>query len=305
MKRRLPPLNPLQAFEAAARHMNITRAAGELGVTQSAVSRQVRFLEERLGVRLFERSKRGIVLTAEGKDLFGSARAALDMIGDATERITRHARPVLRVRAYIAFAMRWLIPRLPAFAGMHPECEVRLTTSMEPVNFDRDDVDLAILWGEGGWPNLKADRLMRNVVTPVCSPRLLEGLRQPTDLGRHTLLHSMPRPGDWQEWLRRAGAAEIDVTRGQTFENSAMAYQAAIEGMGVAIGQVCMVAEDLAHRRLVQPFALLAELPQSYYLVSPRDGRETTHGKVFRDWIMGEARLSEDATRSASSCAAT
>ena len=300
MKRRLPPLNPLQAFEAAARHMNITRAADELGVTQSAVSRQVRFLEERLGVRLFVRSKRGIVLTGEGEDLFGSARAALDMIEEATARITRHARPVLRVRAYIAFAMRWLIPRLPAFTEMHPDCEVRLTTSMQPVNFDRDDVDLAILWGEGGWPHLKVDRLMRNVVTPVCSPRLIQnGLRRPEDLSRQNLLHSMPRPDDWQEWLRRAGVAEIAIMRGQVFENSAMAYQAAIEGMGVAIGQVCMVAEDLARGRLVQPFALMAELPQSYYLVSPRDGRETTHGKIFRDWIMREARLSETATGSA------
>ncbi len=185
MKRRLPPLNPLQAFEAAARHMNITRAADELGVTQSAVSRQVRFLEERLGVRLFVRSRRGIVLTGEGEDLFGSARAALDMIEEATARITRHARPVLRVRAYIAFAMRWLIPRLPAFTEMHPDCEVRLTTSMQPVNFDRDDVDLA-MFGE------------LHGIVPVVDQHLPEPERIPDEVGGDIL-------GDVEDQLESFG----------------------------------------------------------------------------------------------------
>jgi LysR family glycine cleavage system transcriptional activator len=278
--------------------MNMTRAAAELGITQSAVSRQVRHLEARLGLRLFDRSKREIALTGDGEELFGMARQAFDLIETTAEKVTARSRPVLRLRAYIAFSMRWLIPRLPAFTEIHPEFEVRLTTSMVPVNFDRDDVDLAIQWGAGDWPNATTQRLMRNVVTPVCSPRLIagkDGLRRPADLARHTLLHSMPRPDDWNGWLDRAGIAGLDVGRGLSFENSALAYQAALEGLGVAIGQLCMVGEDLAAGRLVQPFPLAVELPQSYYLVRPRGPREPAHLKAFRAWIVEEARKSEEA----------
>ena len=211
----LPPLNPLRAFEAAGRLKSIRKAAEELSVTAGAVSRQVQILETHLGVPLFRREARSATLTAAGEKYLAEITEHLDGIREATMKLTGargHPSKILKVRAYVTFAMKWLIPRLSSFHNANPTMEVLITASLEAVDFENEDVDCAIRLGDGHWPEYEVDRLVANELVPVCSPkfRWAAKLKNPSDLAGRTLLHSLSRPDDWKHWLRAAGQIDIE-----------------------------------------------------------------------------------------------
>jgi LysR family glycine cleavage system transcriptional activator len=288
---RLPPLNAVRAFEATARHLSVTAAANELHVTPGAVSRQVHALEAFLKIALLVRGHREISLTPRGQDYYKAITRSLELLRDATGVVKRAAQKrQLRIRAYTAFAMRWLIPRLSSFHAAHPKVEVLLTASLEPVDFARDDLDGAIRLGAGDWPGVKAHRLAPNILAPVCSPALRRSgppLRRPADLEEHTLLHSIARPDDWARWLEASGVKNVDPHAGLTYESSALAYQAAIAGQGLAIAQLFLVEEDVAAKRLILPFRKTLDMGSfTYYLVTPADRRESAQMTQFREWLL-------------------
>jgi LysR family glycine cleavage system transcriptional activator len=291
---RLPPLNALRAFEAAARHLSITLAADELHVTPGAVSRQVKALEDVLGLQLFERGHREITLTRDGADYHRAVTRALDALREATRKLTHtRQRKTLKIRAYTTFAMRWLIPRLSGFHAAHPDIEVLLKASLEPVDFRKEDIDGAVRLGDGHWPGAHTHRLVANILAPVASPGLLKTgpkLKKPADLARHTLLHSIARPDDWGTWLEAAGArGTVDPRAGMSYESSAMAYAAAIEGQGLAIAQLFLVADDLQAGRLVMPFKHTVDMGDfTYYLLTPSHRAETASMKTFRLWMLDQ-----------------
>jgi LysR family glycine cleavage system transcriptional activator len=292
---KLPPLNQLKDFEAAGRLLSIQNAAEELHVTPAAISRQVRGLENYLGVQLFVRDHRAVRLTTEGERYLAGITEGLNQIRKATLNLTRGAaRRTLKIRAYTTFSMKWLIPRLSSFHALHPDIDVRLTTSLEPVDFAREDIDAAIRLGLDGCHGLAADWLVPNELVPVCSPEFLAknpALADPKQLGKATLLHSLARPEDWNKWLRAAGLKEVDGYRGLKYESSAMIYQAAIEGHGIAIAQRALVTDDLASGRLIMPFQfVLDEGDHTYYLVYPKAQSYSPEFETFRDWILSQAR---------------
>lgn len=289
---RLPPLNAVRAFEAVGRHLSMTVAAEELHVTPGAISRQIQLLEEHLGTVLLTRGHRQITLTRQGTDFHRVASQAIDLLRAASVRMKKKAkRRQLKIRAYTTFAMRWLIPRLSSFHSVHPDLEVLLTASLEPVDFKRDDLDGAIRLGDGKWPGAVAHRLVSNILVPVASPKLLKGgplLRKPADLANHTLLHSIARPDDWAYWLEAAGAAgQVDAHSGMTYESSAFAYAAAMEGHGVAIAQLFLVEGDLAAGKLKRPFTKSLDMGDyTYYLLTPKHRPESPQMEQFRLWLL-------------------
>jgi LysR family glycine cleavage system transcriptional activator len=293
---RLPPLNALRAFEAAARHLSITLAAEELHVTPGAVSRQIKLLEETLGLQLLHRGHRQITLTRPGAEYHRAVTKTIDALREATRRIKRRAtaqRKQLRMRAYTTFAMRWLIPRLGVFHTAHPDVEVLLTASLDDVDFRREELDAAIRLGSGRWPGVTAHRLVDNILAPVCSPALLTGtskLKKPADLRHFTLLHSIARPDDWAHWLDAAGAAaEVDAASGMTYQSSSMAYAAALERQGLAMAQLFLVQDDLDAGKLVRPFKKTVNMGDyTYYLIQPAGRAESVPMRQFREWVLGE-----------------
>jgi LysR family glycine cleavage system transcriptional activator len=289
---RLPPLNAVRAFEAVGRHLSMTQAADELHVTPGAISRQIQLLEEHLGTALLTRGHRQITLTRQGKDFHRVASQAIDLLRAASTRMKKKAkRRQLKIRAYTTFAMRWLIPRLSSFHAAHPDVEVLLTASLDAVDFKREDLDGAIRLGDGKWPGAVAHRLVSNILVPVASPKLLkEGppLRKPADLANHTLLHSIARPDDWAYWLEAAGVAgKVDAHSGMTYESSAFAYTAAMEGHGVAIAQLFLVEGDLSAGILKRPFTKSLDMGDyTYYLLTPRHRPENAQMEQFRLWLL-------------------
>lgn len=289
---RLPPLNPLRAFEAAGRWQSIRRAADELGVTPGAVSRQVQSLEAHLGTRLFRREPREMVLTAEGEEFLAAVSLHFDGLREATQKLTgRRNVEILRVRAYTTFAMKWLIPRLSSFHEANTDTEVRLTTSIETVDFERESVDGAIRLGDGKWPGVEVDRLVANQLTPLCSPafRKRTGLKQPGDLVGQPLLHSLVRLDDWRLWLDAAGVAGIDPYAGPKYASSTLAYQAVLEGQGIMMAQKVLFADDLRARRLVQPFSFCLDRGDfTYYFIYPRNRLRSPAFRRFREWLLDQ-----------------
>lgn len=292
MTARLPSLNGLRAFEAAARHLSFTLAAAELNVTQTAISHQIRRLEEELGIRLFVRQNRALALTPEARDYLPGVRAAFNDLRLATDRLLRKDDDkVLTVSTLASLAAKWLLPRLADFQEQHPGIDVRITTSTSLVDFQRDDVDAAIRYGRGQWPGLRADWLMADELFPVCSPSLLRGdkpLRRPEDLRNHPLLHtSNANSDDWRLWLTAAGLPS-DIARqpGITFDMIFMTIQAAIDGIGVAMGRTSYVQDDIAKGRLVVPFKIALPADAGFYLVSPEGRREAPKLVAFRDWMI-------------------
>jgi LysR family glycine cleavage system transcriptional activator len=292
MTARLPSLNGLRAFEAAARHLSFTLAAAELNVTQTAISHQIRRLELELGIKLFVRQNRALALTAEAKDYLPGVRAAFNDLRLATDRLQRRdSDHVLTVSTLTSLAVKWLLPRLPNFQEAHPGIDVRITTSMGLVDFRSGDVDAAIRYGRGQWPGLRADWLMADELFPVCSPALLNGkkpLRRPEDLADHVLLHSSSAGNgdDWQRWLTAAGLpTDLSKQPGLTFDLVFMAVQAAIDGLGVAMGWTSYVEEDIAKGRLVVPFDITLPADAGFYLVAPEARADTPKLAAFRDWL--------------------
>jgi LysR family transcriptional regulator, glycine cleavage system transcriptional activator len=291
MTARLPSLNGLRAFEAAARHLSFTNAASELNVTQTAVSHQIRRLEEELGIRLFIRQNRALALTPEAKDYLPGVRAAFNDLRLATDRLLRKDNDhVLTVSTLASLAAKWLLPRLSAFQEAHSGIDVRITTSTGLVDFKSGDVDAAIRYGRGQWPGLRADWLMADELFPVCSPALLTGdkpLRSPQDLAHHTLLHSSGGyDDDWRLWLTAAGLpANISKQPGLSFDLIFMTVQAAIDGIGVAMGRTSYVEADIAKGRLVVPFNITLPADAGFYLVSPEAKADTPKLSAFRQWL--------------------
>ncbi|MCP3404976.1 transcriptional regulator GcvA [Bradyrhizobium sp. CCGB01] len=292
MTARLPSLNGLRAFEAAARHLSFTLAASELNVTQTAISHQIRRLEEELGIRLFVRQNRALTLTPEARDYLPGVRAAFNDLRLATDRLLRKDDDkVLTVSTLASLAAKWLLPRLTDFQEQHPGIDVRITTSTSLVDFQRDNVDAAIRYGRGQWPGLRADWLMADELFPVCSPSLLRGdrpLRQPEDLKGYPLLHtSNANSDDWRLWLTAAGLpADIARQPGITFDMIFMTIQAAIDGIGVAMGRTSYVQDDIAKGRLVVPFKIALPADAGFYLVAPEGRREAPKLAAFREWMI-------------------
>jgi LysR family glycine cleavage system transcriptional activator len=294
MARTIPPLNPLRVFEAVARLGSFTRAAEELHVSQSAVSRQVSLLEEYLDIKLFNREQRGISLTEPGRAYQQEIGPAFARIAVATQSLLVNSRSgPINVRAYTTFAAKWLMRRLPQFHAANPEIVVDLSTNVTPVDFARENVDLAIQFGDGRWKGVSCERLFDDEITPICSPALLKNapLKTLDDLKRHRLLHSRYRKSDWPDWLSAAGRPDLAKhSESMMFSSSMLTYQAAMDGMGVAIGQVLLLDQELERGALIRPFEQIVRRPFAYYLLMPQ--RESVPKKVsiFRDWLLDEIR---------------
>lgn len=298
MATRLPPMNTLRAFEAAARHLSFTLAAEELHVTQAAVSHQIKTLEEALGVRLFRRLNRAIRLTEEGQEFVGEVRKALSHLVTAVERLAApDAGGPLTISVLPSFASKWLVPRLGRFREKHPEIDVRISPSIQLTDFQRDDVDLAVRYGKGEYEGLHSVRLMTENIFPVCGPALLEGpngLRQPEDLRHHTLLHDDSYV-DWTMWLMVASVKGVDPRQGPFFTDSAFVIQAAVEGQGVALARGALAAGDLAAGRLVKPFDIAIPTKYAYYVLSPKVTSHHPKIAAFREWLLEEVAADETA----------
>jgi LysR family glycine cleavage system transcriptional activator len=293
--RRLPPLSALRAFEATARHMSFTKAAREFNVSQGAISRHVATLERLLGSKLFLRHHRAIELTAKGEAYFRALRDAFERIQDATDLVFGATdTPTLRIKLPPTFAIRWIVPRLARLHATDPHLDVQITTSHSPADFDREDIDVAVHSGDSAPPGTSAIRLFGESLTPVCSPALLRqgrSLRRPADLRRHTLLCSLHRPKDWPAWIAAAGIDGVDGNSGLKFENSSLAYQAAIDRLGVAMAQTALVEDDLASNRLVAPFALKVPTTGAYFLIYPPRSRDLEKVRRFESWILKECAI--------------
>lgn len=294
--RRLPPLNALRAFEAAARHLSFTRAAAELNVTQGAVSRHVKGLEDVLGVRLFERRQRGLELTREGAEFLPRLTDAFDRIAEAAAALGRDQRD-LRIKVLPTFAVRWLIPRLARFQDQHPDIAVRLTTSWHEVDFVREDFDAGIVHSSYLRDDYeRRERLTSERLVPVCSPLLptpASPLDVPADLARHTLLHGSPRRVEWRLWLQRNRVRGVDPDSGLIFDIDDAAWRAAASGIGVALADLPWVQEDLAAGRLVRLFDRPPMEAGAYYLVYPARAAERPKLLAFRSWLLDEAAASD------------
>jgi len=296
--RRLPPLNSLRAFEAAARHLSFTRAAEELHVTPAAISHHIKGLEEHLGLKLFRRLNRAVVLTHAGQACVAGLSDAFDRMAVALERLrAQECSGPLTVSTSPALAAKWLVPRLEGFQELYPEIDVRVSAAMRLVDFAREDVDVAIRYGTGSYPGLLTELLLTNEVVPVCSPALLEGprpLRAPEDIRHHTLLHDDTRTSDgaypnWAMWLRAAGLEGVDASRGPRFDYPGLVLDAAAAGRGIALALSTVAAADLAAGRLARPFAVTVPTPFAYYVVCPQATAERPKVAAFRRWLRAEA----------------
>ena len=293
MTRRLPPLNALRAFEATARNGSLTRAAQELSVTQGAVSRHVLQLEAWLGVPLCSRQRRGIETTEAGAALAAVLGTAFDQIEAQTRRMRQQPMAnTLRIKLPPTFAIRWLVPRLARFHALNRHIDVQITTSHQTVDFEREDIDVCIHAGDPPPAGLLSRRLFGEVLLPVCSPGIFQKyppIETPRDLARHVLLCSLHRPDDWPAWLGAAGTPEIDGNNGLKFENSALAYQAAIDELGVVMAQWAFVEDDIRSGRLVAPLPLRVPTLNAYYLAYPRTAGRLPLIEAFSDWIRQQA----------------
>ncbi|MDP3340292.1 transcriptional regulator GcvA [Frigidibacter sp.] len=288
----LPSLNALRAFEAAARHGSMSRAADELHVTAGAVSQQIRELERDLGVPLFHRKPRQISLTDTGAQLFPALRSAFRILRDASDKA--RARPgtaVLTVSCTSGFASQWLLPRLSNFERLHPGIDLRISASNRVLDFQQDRIDLAVRHGLGRWPGLSAERLLDDELTPVCSPgyiRVHGPFAGSGDLSRATLLHDEHRH-DWALWLVAAGAPGVDAAVGPVFVDGTGAIEAAKAGQGMGLVRRSMVAQDLAEGRLAAPFGQSLKSDLAYYLAYPPEALDKAHVAAFRGWLLAEA----------------
>jgi LysR family glycine cleavage system transcriptional activator len=293
MRRPLPPLNALRAFEAAARHLSLSLAAQELSVTPAAISHQVRLLEDHIGLPVFERSGRGLVLTDAGAAGLRDLREGFAHLSDAMDAIASLGEAgALSVSVAPSFAAKWLLPRLDSFEREHPEIDVHVSASMQLVDFARDRVDVAVRYGAGGYSDVFFEKLLPETVIPVCSPHLLEGrtLRSPRDLLELTLLHddspdNDPSCPNWDMWLRAAGIDDVEVDRGPRFNQSSLVIEAAILGRGVALAKSTLAAADLQSGRLAQPIATARPVDFAYYFVAPRPKLNLPKVVYFRDWL--------------------
>jgi len=297
MARRLPPLNGLKAFEAAARSESFTRAAEELSVTQGAVSHQVKSLEDTLGLKLFRRERQRLFLTEAGRDYLAVIRDAFDRIDVGTERLLqRQQSGVLTVSTSPDFAAKWLVNRLSRLADRHPDMDLRVSATTHYVDFARDDVDIAIRHGDGNWPELDVQRLYSERLFPICSPKLVAGRNRITkaaDLLKFPLL----RLEDAKNWTRLFEAAGVKGTigPGPVLNRASMLIDAAIDGQGIALARTALAAWDLINGRLVRPIDVSLRMANTYWVVCPQAASNVPKIATFRSWVLAEA--SEDTRR--------
>ena len=313
MATRLPPLNALKAFECAARHLSVKRAAAELNVTPAAVSHQIKALEDHLGVQLFLRHNRALELTEAARAAQPKLREGFDSLAQAVERMLAHkGTGQLTVSAAPSFAARWLMPRLHHFFEAHPEIDVRVSARLrhptasgrrelaERATIDTwlADSDVAIIYGRGSYPGFRVDKVLPLSVTPICSPKLVTDrerpLLWPRDLKNHLLLHD--DTGEmydgvpfWDVWLKAAGVTDVDVARGPHFSHAVLAFEAAAEGHGIVATMPILAEADLNAARLITPFALRVPLESAYYLVCTEAAATRTAVGAFRTWLLDAA----------------
>ena len=303
VQRRLPPLNAVRAFEAAARLGGFNAAGAELNVSANAVGRLVKLLEDSLGVALFRRLPRGVVVTKAGEHYLAGIGRLLDQLAEATADLKRlETSSVLTVSAMPSMVSRWLIPRLGRLTERHPDLDVRLVAKVPRTDFAREEIDVAIRTGAGSYDGLRSDLLLREDFFPVCSPELLSRgppLRDPADLAHHVLLHDefdherrQPNQVNWARWLAATGMTNIDARRGLRFSYSHMTLQAAVAGQGIALASSALLADDLATGRLVRPFGDLAVPgPNRFSVVCPEATAEREKIAMFREWALAEATM--------------
>ncbi len=307
MAQRLPPLAALQAFETAARCMSFTKASEKLYVTKSAISHQIKTLEDYLGVKLFDRSARRLVLTQAGKACFPTLKEGFDRLAVAVDRINElETRDVLKISVSSSLAGKWLVPRLGQFEMLYPDIDVHVCAPIDVANLMREEVDIAIRYGPSQYPGLRVDQLWRESVLPVCSPCLLSGvraLRVPHDLRWHRLIHvdgveyddTYP---DWASWLDAAGLSDIDPSRGLRFSLLSLAIQAAAECRGVALVGSVLVEDDLATGRLVKPLDFdYPDFRHAHCIVTTEAAAKLSRVQVFRDWLLEQAAVRGERTK--------
>jgi LysR family glycine cleavage system transcriptional activator len=313
MPRNLPNLNALRAFEAAARHLSFSRAAQELSVTQGAVSRQVKALETSLGTALFSRRGRSVELTDQGREYLAATDDAFEIVEQASRRVAGSTRKVvLTVNILPTFAMRWLIPRLPQFSELHPDIEVHMITSIDPVNFEFGEIDVAIRVGTTpssetrgnharidlqmvhDWKNVRADLLMPDILVPVCNPLILEGvsIRAPQHLFKLGLLHNATRSHAWPDWFAAQNIPYRPTQKDQSHGHFFMCLQAAIEGRGVALVPSALVVDDIEVGRLCIPYDHPVESAGAYYLLCKNQQWKIDRIRRFREWLLTASEAS-------------
>jgi LysR family glycine cleavage system transcriptional activator len=298
MRRRLPPLNSLRAFEVVSRHGSFRAAAEELHVTAAAVSQQVKTLENHLGRKLLRRSSGGYSLTPDALAGLPQLRDGFDQLSAAVATMASGGQRLLTVSAVPSLAAEWLVPRLHRFRKQYPALDVLLHASEELVDFEHSRVDLGIRYGTGSYPGLASERLFVDEIFPVYSPRMLDGrapLKKPGDLRGQPLIHTDWTPDrghwpGWTDWLRAAGVTGIDVTKGLRSSDGALVIQAAIGGQGVALGSKALVLEHLAAGRLIRPFELSLVTDFAYYVVCAKSRADEPDLRAIRTWLMAEAR---------------
>ena len=292
MSQRLPPLNALRAFEATARHLSVKSAAAELCVTPGAVSQLLKTLELHLGVTLFHRLNRGLLLTDAGQDYLPAVRNAFRQIAEATHRITASAEAgILSVSVTPFFASAWLVPRLKEFHAAHPEIDLHVVTSNRLADFARDGIDVAVRHGLGRYPGLASERLVAVEIVPVAAPGLVERLGVPgqaADLARWPQVHDSERKG-WQLWFEAQGVTEIGPPRGASFDDSGLLLKSVLDGQGAGLLPAALVARDVAEGRLVKLADVTWLESFAYYLVYPERSRERPKLAAFRQWILAAA----------------
>jgi LysR family transcriptional regulator, glycine cleavage system transcriptional activator len=293
---RLPPLGALRAFAAAGRHLSFQKAAAALAVTPTAISHQIKRLEDDLGVRLFRRLTRRLALTPAGQALLPDVAAAFDRLGGAVERLRAGAETgVLTVSSLPTLTYRWLTPRLHAFRAAHPHYTIRVEISERLTDFAREEeVDVAVRFGRGPWPGLASHFLFGETCTPLIAPALLERgppLRKPADLLHYTLIREMGVDHDrWEVWLAAAGVKLPEGAAATILDTSQLAVQGALGGLGVAIVNPDFFRDEIETGRLLRPFALRVDMRSGYHLVYPEDRAERPKIAAFRDWMLAEAK---------------
>jgi LysR family glycine cleavage system transcriptional activator len=304
-RRRLPPLNALRAFEAAARHLNFSRAADELAVTPGAVSQQIQNLEDYVGAALFKRTPKGLLLTDAAQTALPALREAFDRLAEAASLLTAAVDGRrLTVSVAPSFAAKWLVPRLGQFEAAHPQVDVWLSADMEVVDFALGEIDLAIRYGAGRYPGLEVVKLMSETVIPVASPEYLEAnpIHAPADLGGHVLLHDGSPDADdscpdWSMWLAARGVKGVDGARGPRFNQSSLVIEAAAGGRGVALAKRALAQADLDAGRLVAPLQDATAVDFAYFVVHPKAKGRLAQVKAFVSWITAQAAAHEELLR--------
>lgn len=300
MSRRLPPLNALKAFEAAARHMSFTRAAEELFVTQAAVSHQIKALEDFLGLKLFRRRNRSLLLTEQGQGYFQDIKEVFIQMAEATDRVLAStAKGALTISLQPTFAIQWLVPRLNEFSQQHPDIDVRIQAIDRDEGHLTDDVDIAVYFGKGNWSGVVADKLHQEQLMVVCSPQLKDGqipLETPEDLNKHILLHDINRR-HWKAWLKMMELDPAKANQGPIFSHTALVIQAAVHSQGLGLVNSVLAQPELLSGRLMCPFPELYTSADAHYLVCDESQAELGKIKAFRDWMLARVKKEQESLK--------